>query len=355
MPPAAPRPHEAPRRVSSASSSPLTMRGRMPGSAWRRARNALPSRACRAAAVATSRTSRAPRARARSRYRRTAASVRSTASGASVPRAASPSPRRVTAWSAHRGTSPIAGSASATRTRTVLVPRSMPGEEPRHLERAEARPRSEATVARSVSSPTGFSTTASIPWFARVCGSTRPGQPVTRTTGSRGPRPLGRAGHLEPGAARQHEVRHHEIDGLAPQEGDRLAHVARGPDEIALALEPLDQGLPHGPVVVDQQDTTLARGARAWREGRPLEDPPRSGGEGAPSSPAPARSRSRASPSVPRGHGANHRQADSEASGPFRREERLVRPGARASRPCPARGPRRKARRAWRRSSGARP
>ncbi len=38
-----------------------------------------------------------------------------------------------------------------------------PGEKPAHLGRAEARPRSVATVARSVSRPTGFSTTVSIP------------------------------------------------------------------------------------------------------------------------------------------------------------------------------------------------
>jgi len=43
-----------------------------------------------------------------------------------------------------------------------------PGEKPAHLGRAEARPRSEATVVRSVSRPTGFSTTASIPCSAIV-------------------------------------------------------------------------------------------------------------------------------------------------------------------------------------------
>ena len=49
---------------------------------------------------------------------------------------------------------------------------------------------------------------------ARVCGSTRPGHPVTRITGTPWARSLRGAGDLEPGAARQHEVGHHEIDRL---------------------------------------------------------------------------------------------------------------------------------------------
>ena len=109
----------------SASSSPLTTRGWMSGSAWRRARNALRP------APAARRPSRPagpprPQGRARSRYRRTAASVRSTASGASVPARREPLAEARDGLVGPQRDEPVAGSASATRTRTVLVPRSMP-------------------------------------------------------------------------------------------------------------------------------------------------------------------------------------------------------------------------------------
>ena len=115
--------------------------------------------------------------------------------------------------------------------RTVFVPRSIAGEEPAHLGRAEARPRSVATVARSVSRPTGFSTTASMPWACEGLRVHPPGPAGDQDHGGAGPRSLRRPGHLETGAARQHEVRHHEIDRLAAQQRDRLAHVARGSHE----------------------------------------------------------------------------------------------------------------------------
>ena len=311
VPATAPRPHEAPRRVRPASSSPLTTRGRIPDSARSRARNSRPSRAWRTAAVATSRTSAAPRASARSRKRRTAASVRSAAAGASVPRSVRPSPRRVTVWSAHSGTERDRRIRLRDEDADGVRPEVDRGERSSHRRRAEARSISVATVARSVSRPTGFSTTASMPCASRVSAATRPGQPVIRTTGAPGRRSLRRPGDLETGAAGQHEVRHHEVHRLAAEQRDRLADVARGSHHVALAHQPLDQALPHRLVVVDHENP--ARGAGAGL-GPARTDPGSRGGRQAK---ADRRSLPRHAldlelASMPGGHRPDHRQPDAE-------------------------------------------
>ena len=247
----------------SASSSPLTTRGRMPGSARRRARNSLPSRAWRTAAVATSRTSRAPRARARSRI--AADRGQRPLGGGRRERAARrrPSPRRVTAWSAHSGTSPAAGSASATRMRTVLVPRSIAREGPRHLRtgRGALEQRGDGGPERVEADGLLDDRVDAVRLEGlRVHPAGPAGDQDHRDAGLR---PLGRAGDLEAGAA------------AAARGPSRRGRPARG----------------------------RAARRRRRRRPRPARDSPRARGPG-PGSPAPARSSSTTQdPALGRGSG----------------------------------------------------
>ncbi len=115
----------APTKENSASWSPLMTSGSTPRMSTTPRTKSSRFSASREAEVATKRTRSAPWAAMTSAYSRHAANVRSSASGASRPVRSTPWPSRTMVIRRSSSlSSPVTGSASATRRRIELVPQS---------------------------------------------------------------------------------------------------------------------------------------------------------------------------------------------------------------------------------------
>src|SRR5712692_6194091 len=282
-PPRAGSPAETPRRVSRASSSPEITSTDRPHASRTAATKSSRFEASLTALVATIRICAAPRARARSTNSATTWVVRRMGAPPSAPRAAWPSPRRVTRWVSRSGRH-SGGRASTTRRRTVLVPRSTVATRLTRTLLGRTQAQGVGEHGEHALEPERLDEHQVHSGLPQTLGIEQVAPARDQDDRSLGTEALHRAGDIEPRAFRQREVGQHDVEGASLKAREARQAVGRRLHVVARGCQGLHQQGPDLVFVLEHQDggDVRASGRRALcgrGPGRRLHAMSRSGGK----------------------------------------------------------------------------